>query len=62
MLPFLCCFFAVSSNALVLMYLVPFEMVIGIIGITSKLLLMELLLAMFWFVCLVIWVDSRREA
>ena len=54
----------VSSNAFVLIYLVLFEMVIGIICknvFFSKLLLFKLFLAMFWFVCVVIWVNSWSE-
>ena len=39
-------------------YLVPFEMVIGII---CKNVFFSMLLAMFWFFCIVILVDSWRE-
>ena len=53
-----------SSNKFAFTYLVPFEMVIGIICknvFTSKLLLFKLLLAMFRLACVVIWVYSCRD-
>ena len=53
----------VLSNVF-LIYLVPFKMVIQIICknvFTFKLLLFKLLLAVFWFSCVVIWVELWRE-
>ena len=48
---------SVSSKAFSLIYLAPFEIVTGIIFknvFTSKLLLFNLLLVMFWIACVVI--------
>ena len=53
----------VLSN-IFLIYFQPFKMEIRIIFknvFTSKLLLFKSLLAMFWFVCIVIWVEIWIE-